>query len=52
VTLEVQISKKKGCITEIKSPITKGGVNLKTEGVVSSRNIPFQKYKVQLQKGV
>ena len=43
MTLGVQLSKKKGCITEIESPITKEGVNLKTEGVVSSRNIPFQK---------
>jgi len=43
VTLGVQISKKKGCITEIESPIAKGGVNMKTGGAVNSRNIPFQK---------
>jgi len=29
--------------TELESPIIEGGVNMKTRGVVGSRNIPFQK---------
>jgi len=43
VTLEVQLSKKKGCRTEIESPIIEGGVNLKIGFAVSSINIPFAK---------
>ena len=38
MTLEVQLSKKKGCRTEIESPIAEGGVNMKTGGAISSRN--------------
>jgi len=50
VTLGVQLSKKKGCRTEIESPIREGGVNLKTRGAISSVNIFFQKYIMELEK--
>ena len=43
MTLGVQLSKKEGCRTKIESPITEGGVNLKTRGAISSRNVLFQK---------
>ena len=41
MTLGVQLSKKVGCRIEIESSIIEGGVNLKTGGAVSSRNIFF-----------
>jgi len=40
VTLGVQLSKKEGCITEM-NYYYKRGVNLKTGGAPSSRNVLF-----------
>jgi len=51
VTLGVQLSKKKGCRTEIESPIIEGGVNLKTGDAVSSRNILFSEIDNPIGKG-
>jgi len=43
VILGVQISKKKGCRTELEDPISGGEWKIKTGGAFSSINIPFQK---------
>jgi len=50
VTLEVQLSTKEGCRTKIESPITEGGVNLKTRGAVSSKNVLFSEIDIPIGK--
>jgi len=42
VILGVQISKKKGCITESEDPILGRVWKIKTGGAFNSRNIPIQ----------
>jgi len=50
VILGVQISKKKGCKIELEDSISGVVWKIKTRGAFNSRNIPFQKWRVQLQK--
>ena len=52
MVLRVQISKKKGCITELEYPISGGLWKIKTRGTFRSRNIHFQNLMTQLQNGV